>query len=315
VWNVSPNVLRSGRRSLTRGHKVGRSNSDIAVFETMARRDASLHWYAIADSAQHPSLPAALLKPAYQSRCLFGASPGSPVAEYAPHLVELGPPIENSSAWDWVSIHAKSKPCVSVIATQTVFDKLFRQLAGCTEVVLPGEDVMFFAFWDPAILGTLMGQSDDLTLHVKGPVLDPAQRFILTNGLAGWWYWDRTGGMHAITVEELDDELPVRSITLTQDQVDNLVEASVPHHVLYYLEFNHTLLIANLPLAQRYDFICKALLRARDVGLISMGDLVNFLCMELIYGENMYKNRTILDLLSMVKGGQLTFYAALEEFP
>ena len=50
------------------------------------------------------------------------------------------------------------------------------------------------------VLGTLVGQADVDTLHVKGAVLDEAQRQMLFGGLTGWWYWDRNGGLHRIEV-------------------------------------------------------------------------------------------------------------------
>jgi hypothetical protein len=163
------------------------SNPDITLFEDVARQDTSSKWYAIVDSAQHRVLPGALLQGGYMVRCLLGASQGSPVAQHAPHLVELGSPLEASSAWNWISLNAKSEPCLTVIATTMSFDTLFIQLAECTEVVLPDAFAMFFAFWDPAILGTLMGQADDLTLHVKGPVMSSVQRSWLTRGMLLLW--------------------------------------------------------------------------------------------------------------------------------
>jgi hypothetical protein len=117
------------------------SNPDITLFEDVARQDTSSKWYAIVDSAQHRVLPGALLQRGYMVRCLLGASQGSPVAQHAPHLVELGSPLEASSAWNWISLNAKSKPCLTVIATTMSFDTLSIQLAECTEVVLPVEQV------------------------------------------------------------------------------------------------------------------------------------------------------------------------------
>jgi hypothetical protein len=291
------------------------SNQDIALFESVARQDASLKWYSIADSAQHRHLPSALAESCHDVRCLFGASQGSPVAKKAPHLVELSSPLKGGSAWDWIGLNAKAKPYLTVIATAQPFDALFSQLAECTEVSLPDADTMFFGFWDPAILGTLMGQAEDLTLHVKGPVLTPAQRSMLTRGLATWWYWDRVGGMHAIAVDKVLNVRPAGHLTLTQRQVDDLVEASVPDHLLYYLELNQPRLIADVPSTARYEIVRHGLARARGIGLVKMVDLVNFLCVELIYKERMQEDPVILKVLDQVKQGKLTFGDALNQFP
>lgn len=292
------------------------SNEDIAVFETVARQDRSLNWYAIADAAQHCSLPSVLTQSGREAGCLLGASQGSPVAKRAPHLVQLCSPLEPGNAWSWIALKAKLKPCVSVIAAPTSFGSLFRQLTSCTSVVMPDGDSMYFAFWDPAILATLVGQNDDLTLHVKGPVLTPDQRSTLTRELTKWWYWDRVGCMHAITMEPAShDVLQLAPITLTQQQVDSLVEASVPDHILYYLESNQPLLIADFPYSVRYETVRKALAEARSIGLLAMADLVNFVSVALIYGVRMQNDSAICDLLSQVKRGELSFRSALNQFP
>jgi hypothetical protein len=49
---------------------------------------------------------------------------------------------------------------------------------------------------------------------------------------------------------------------LTQQQVDDLVEASVPDHVLYYLELNQAFLIGDVPSGQRYEMVLRALAKA-----------------------------------------------------
>ena len=288
---------------------------DIALFKGLARQNSSLNWYAIADSAQHSDLPARLEWHGKESRCLFGASQGSPVAKLAPHLVELPSPSNSTNAWSWISLHAKSKPCVSVIATTLPFGDLFSQLAACTEVTLPDGESMFLAFWDPAILGTLMGQPDDLTLHVKGPVLSSNQRSMLVQGLGGWWYWDRDGRLHDVRAEPANNDKSTGPITLTQQQVDDLVEASVPDHVLYYLELNQSFLISDISPTQRYALVQQALDRARDLGLFAMSDLVNYVCVELIYKQRMRQDRHIVDIFDQVKHGRLSFHDALEVLP
>lgn len=66
-----------------------RENPDMTVLLKLARREPSLNWYAIADSAQHSDLPTSLLTCESSVQCLFETSQGSPVAEYSPHLVIL----------------------------------------------------------------------------------------------------------------------------------------------------------------------------------------------------------------------------------
>ena len=290
-------------------------NSAMAAFEELALQDGSLRWYAIADSAQHRSLPDVLLHEGVESRCLFGATLQSPLAKKSPHLVQLGSPVNETRAWKWIRLNAKFSPCLSVIATPKTFDELFNQLLICTEVLLPDGDAMFLAFWDPAVLGTLIGQKEDHTLHVPGPVLRPDQKRMLTNGLSAWWYWDRTEMLHSIAFDWSEGFAPDASMQLDQNQVDALVEASVPDHVLYYVELNQPHLISDVPLLWRYRTVRTSLVQARNIGLQTMRDLVDFVCVDLIYKERMNKDPVIVGLLKRIELGQLTFRDALSGFP
>lgn len=291
-----------------------KSNATIAPFQALATRDPSLNWYAIADSAQHKDLPGALLKNGAQARCLLGAPQGSPVARHAPHLVSLESPLDAGSAWSWIHLNVKNSPCLSIVATRMSFDKLFRQLAACTEVVLPDGDAMFFAFWDPAILGTLIGQVDDETLHVKGPVLDPMQQAMLTSLMALWSYWDRDGNIHSIALKQDINSQKAEILSLAQRQVDDLVEASVPDHILYYLELNHPNLISDILPRERYITVRRSLAGARELGLFLMGDLVNYVCIEAIYKTRLHTDALVINLLKKVKRKEMIFADALNLF-
>jgi hypothetical protein len=153
---------------------------NIAVLAALAAQHPDWRWYAIADSAQDATLPGAIDGPGAAVRCLLGATQGSPLAAQSPHLVQLVPPGQGGVAWQWIARWlgrpAPLEPSLTIIASTLAFDALFAQLKQFTEIRLPDDYDMFFGFWDPAILGTLVGQPDDATLHVKGPVLDASQR-------------------------------------------------------------------------------------------------------------------------------------------
>ena len=275
----------------------------------------SLHWYALADAAQRPELPGAIATNA-NHRCLFDASEGSQLAACAPHLVSMPMPSSDNRAWNWIERYASSSPCITMLASTLSFDELFVHVQRFTEVVLPDGEDMFFAFWDPAILGTLVGQPADNTLHVPGPALSPAQRNALLNGITNWWYWDREGGLQRIdgtaAGAETSNDLPLR---LSQAQVDMLVEASVPDHVLHYVQLNQAHLLDAIPKGRRYAAVRSSLEHARELGLTGMGDLVNFVCASLIYGEAMKTNATIGALLERVRSGALTWDQVMDVLP
>ena len=231
-------------------------------------------------------------------------------------MVSLPTPMRGGGVWQWIGQTVLREPSITVISSELSFDELFEQLKQFTEIRLPDGTEMFFAFWDPAILGTLVGQSDDMTLHIKGPVFDREQRAMLCGGLKGWWYWDRDGAMHTVSI---DIPIPPVSLNkpllLTQEQVDDLVEASVPDHVLYYVDLNQPHLLTDIPHGQRYEYVERALRGARYIGLETMSDMVNYVCAALIYGARWESDELIVDLLTQVKRGDMEFSAVLKLLP
>lgn len=288
---------------------------DHQIFEEVARGNGLLRWYAIADSAQQKALPFAIQHPGFQARCLFDSSQGSPVAAQTPHLVEIGSPLNKNAAWRWISNHRRVEACITVIATEIDFNCLWNHLYVCTECTLPGGDAIFLAFWDPAVLGSLIGQPDDHTLHIQGPVLHPAQKNALFRNLKNWWYWDRLGTMHSIDVNENKATHEAFPITLSQDQVDDLVEGSVPDHILYYIESNQPTIICDLAPSHRYEFMVQSLAKAREIELFSMKDLVNFVCLELIYRERINHDKIIMNAFEKLFRRELAFHDLIDQLP
>lgn len=288
---------------------------DIGKFADFALENPTIHWFAIADSAQDSHVLKALRSRSRNVACLFGATQDTPLACQSPHLVELRPPLHIDDAWDWISRHAPSTSSVSIIATLKEFHLLFDQLAACTQVKMPDSETMFLAFWDPAILGTLLGQLDDLTLHVPGPVLSQAQQSILTEGLAKWWYWDRLGDLHDVAICKQKNLHLSNQLELSQQQVDDLVEASVPDHVLYYVSLNQPHLINDIPPSERYGAVRSAILHARTIGLVGMRDLVDFVSLSMLFKDKMRHDKYIVDLLARVEMGELEFREALGRLP
>jgi len=288
---------------------------DHEIFEEVARGNGLLKWYAIADSAQQKGLPFAIQQPGFQARCLFDSRQRSPVAAQTPHLVEIGSPLNKNAAWRWISNHRRVDACITVIAAQLDFKFLWNQLSGCTECTLPDGDTIFLAFWDPAVLGSLIGQPDDHTLHVKGPVLHPAQKSALFRSLKNWWYWDRCGTMHSINVSVNKAAYEVFPIRLSQVQVDELVEASVPDHILYYIESNQPNIFADLAPFHRYEFIAQSLAKAREIELSSMKDIVNFVCLELIYRERIHHDKIAMHAFEKLFRREIAFKDLINQLP
>lgn len=202
---------------------------------------------------------------------------------------------------------------MTIIASAVEFSKIFDSLERAMDVLFDDGYCMFLAFWDPAVLGSLIGQSDDSTLHVQGPVLNLQQRRRMESFISGWWYWGRGGVMHSIQIEVGGGG--IQKIMLDQSQVDALVEASLPDHVLFHVEKNLPVLLGNDEPLMRYQKIQASLKDARELGLTSMADLVNFVCLDLHYGGRLREEPSAVELLSRVKNKEMSFLEAAQNFP
>jgi hypothetical protein len=279
-----------------------------------------LHYYLIADAAQDKQHPSVLLHESLgtRSQCLLTFDQGPDLDAAAPHLMTFPQFDADAESWQWLFGYGPSVPAAfSIIASPLSFDELYVHLHAMTEVVLPDGEEMIFAFWDPAILGTLVGQRDDRTLHVPGPALTTRECGKFLSCVTAWWYWDRDGGMHQIVKDSNAEggKEVVLPLKLTQTQVDMLVEASVPDHILSYINANRPGILADLPVQERYARVEKHLKEARKLNLRGMRDILDYVCASLIYGDRMIESQEIATLLQKVKSRELSLTQALEQFP
>lgn len=300
------------------------SGTDL-VFDKLRQRLANLDTlklYAIADAAQDKRLPLAI-NGGVNNGCLFGHELGAPIYAVSPHLVHIADTTENSKTLRWIERYAAGKPSVTLLASNLPFDALLAHLYKHLDLRLDDGHEMFLAYWDPAILAPLVGQTDDHTLYVHGPIFTAAQRASLLAPVAWWWYWDRDGGAHVIELladvdialdvaAEADSVLPLR---FNAAQIDLLVEASVPDHILAHLRQNLPAVLLATDTATQYPFTVTQLLRARAHGLVGTGDLTNYVGLGFMWGAAFDEHAAIAPLMAAVKSGDMTFSAALTSMP
>lgn len=273
-----------------------------------------LNLYAIVDAAQDKRL--------WQQ--LASCSQSAPILpsgadELSPHVLLLG----KTNALPAKVVSLLSRPnlpaAFTLLCSPLKQSELQAHLRKFAKVKLPGNFEMILAFWDPSILGTLIGQIDDETLHVKGPVLTEPQLQAFLQPITAWWYCDREGGCHRIVPPSetaSSDSSAESQFTLNQPQEDALVEASVPDQVLYHLELNRpTLFDEKLPHAKRYRFIRAVLPSARQLGLNGMRDMANFVALCLIYRQRIETDPQILQLLDQVQKKEIALDEALKHMP
>lgn len=235
----------------------------------------------------------------------------------APHLVWLGDAKAPSEAVMRLFDGPFPTQTCTLLLSALDAEQLHAHLARFTEVELAGGIRMLLAFWDPAILGTLLGHANDDSLHVPGPVLTPEQSAELMQPITAWWYCDRQarwqGLVPAVGAAKESVEQPW---VLTQEQEDMLVESSVPDQVLYHLELNQPNLFDDGKThAMRYGFVRGVIGSARDLGLSGMRDLVNFTALCLIYRRRIQTDHKILQLLDQVQRKELTLDEAMPLMP
>lgn len=236
---------------------------------------------------------------------------------FSPHLLTLGLATEPSADVQAALSAQYPTTAFTLLCSSLTAVELHKHLARFVQVKLTGDMEMLLAYWDPAILGTLVGQKDDDSLHVPGPVLAPEQLQAFLSPIAVWWYCDRESRWHHIgptPSSSRAEEAP--AFALTQGQEDILVEASVPDQILYHLELNQpNLFDDDKTHAMRYGFVKIVLGSARQLGLTGMRDLVNFTALCLIYRRRMQTDPEIAHLLDQVQKKALTLDQALPLMP
>ena len=285
-----------------------------AWVSAIAARPA-LQLFALVDAAQDRRALSVIGNEALPNECLFGYELESPIALSTPRLVAIANP-QTSRLASWLLQTMPHKPVATLLASPNDLATLAAHLRQFLDVELDGIDSMFLALWDPAILGTLVGQVDDTTLHVPGPVLEPQQLADLLAPMSHWWYSDRDGGLHDAVPEGLRESRPLQAATklvLEEPQIDDLVEASVPDHLLQHIRQNQPELLERLASRDHYGFMRQQMRRARSYGLEGMGDLVNYVCLALAYGAEFDSIPAMAKSLAQVQAGTLGFDGALDQ--
>ncbi len=284
-------------------------------------QELALRLYALTDPAADRSTNKALLALSVADMALL-ASISSP-ADASPQLLDLGSVDLAAAEVLRVAENRCSSAAFTLLTSSWPLGQLHAHLESFTNVTLPGPLGMLLAIWDPAILATLVGQADDDTLHVAGPVLSEPQRNALLAPVTAWWYLDRglkwhcIEGLATVVADVESQRRAVLPLTLDQAQEDALVEASVPDQVLYHLDTNHPTLMdeSALPRQRRYAFARVVIKSARQLGLQGMRDLVNFLALSLIYRQRLTSDPQILTLLDQVQRKELTLDEAMPLMP
>jgi hypothetical protein len=282
----------------------------------VAHRDQSpLQLFALIDAGQDKKTWQRLREQSGQSLPLLDTKDTSADA-FSTHLLALGSATGLTPTLQAALAARHPTTAYTLLCSTLASSELHAHLLRFVEVKLTGNMEMLLAFWDPAILGALVGQAGDDTLHVPGPVMSSQQREDFLSALSAWWYCDREGRWQQIDGSLAGETSDLTALALTQEQEDMLVEASVPDQVLYHLELNQPNLFDDSQThAKRYGFVKIVLESARRLGLSGMRDLVNFTALCMIYRRRMQTDLQILSLLDLVQKKAMTLDEALPLMP
>lgn len=276
----------------------------------------ALQLYVLLDLAQDASLAA--LVPSAGAEGLFGFALDSKEGKAGPWLVHLGGSDQvldrpSQRLLDHVLGAVQQRACATVIASTCGMAALLAHLRAAMDVKLQGQDAMYLALWDPAILAALMGQMDPLTQDRTAAVLEGGQHRALLGPIARWWCWSRAGRMHeyapAVGASVQASPLPLR---LRKAQVDALVESSVPDLLMYYLRLNQPELSDLLAPLSLHWFVRQQVVFARRYGLKGTRDLLNYVSLALMLGARFDRHAGAAAVLKHVRAGSLGFDQAME---
>ncbi|WDD95777.1 DUF4123 domain-containing protein [Burkholderia sp. FERM BP-3421] len=255
-----------------------------AIFSEGCALDA--HAYVLAVPLHNDSLPGALSGSPDHLVCLMDG--GSEVQAVSPYLIYI-PPARFESMRDWLERNGPASPCATVIVSPLSLAELAAHVKQFLRVRLPDDTPIVLAYWDPSILATLAGSLNDETLFVKGPVLSDDQRRAFFAPVLRWGYWDRHGVLRRLDWEqnEISTEAPALRppFQLTQAQVDDLIEASVPDSLLLHLTELDPSMFADMPDRERYGLVCRQIERARQRGIEGGGALMEYCVLAARHGE------------------------------
>lgn len=271
-----------------------------------------LNAFALADAAQDHRFLKDLNY--LKIQCLLKEATGEKAKKISPHLIALSNDF-NAPEWGWVERYVAGSPNMTIIVTSLNFDSLYHHLRQFLEIKFDSGLEMMLAFWDPFILATLVGQDKDKTLYVDGPVLDQKQREDFLKPIQSWWYWDRLEHLHAIFgTNESIHAFPYseQGLHFSEEQEEMMVEATFPDNLIYYLKLNNSFLVDKFDDYELYQFVISAIPEARNYGLNGTRDILNFICLKLIYKENFLQDMKLQFVLKKIKDKQITMDDAMQ---
>lgn len=248
----------------------------LAAAEENLISNRGAYIYLLLDHAGMPGLSSKLSMSAVEKRNLFEATEIRVPVSVAPVLVSMGDCStihSHSSLFKWIEKNGSFSSAVVMFSSFESLDVVKERLIFRLDVGLSDNMGALFRFYDPRVLEAL----------VRILTVEQAKSFF---SLASqWWYIDRRGGLQQIGSTFLADQETEVPLKLSAAQESSLVDATESDRVLLALRQNVPQLIANIALAEQYDFTLRSTCSAMKHGLESTSDYVLYSILRLTYGN------------------------------
>jgi hypothetical protein len=275
--------------------------------------DPNLNFYIIADAAQDSKFLKSFEH--LRQKCLITEAAGEKARAVSPHLLQM-PKDFTAKEWQWIQNNIVGTSVMTIIVSGLSFKLLFDHLRNFLEVRLEGGLDLFLAFWDPNILATLVGNKEDSSLYVQGPVFNKQQIQDLLIPIHSWWYWNKAQQLQKIVgFNQYTEMLPTiqTPILFTVEQEEQMIEATLPDNLTYYLKLNNGFLVDHFNDQTLYKMIVDSLPEAKKIGLSGTRDLVNFMCLKLAYKDKFDTDTQLQSILNDVEKTKISMDDAMQK--
>ena len=163
----------------------------------------------------------------------------------------------------------------------------------------------------------LLRVADARVLPAMHDALEPAQRGSLFGCIQDWWYVDREETLQSLPMDSgpATSAPPAASfpLTLTQSQLDSLLQAAEPDFVMQLLRDSYPGTLDRLPRARRHAFVRRQIDAAQSWGLERVNDLASFCVLVLQHGEDFADRLAWQGLRERVRSGRMSWLEALAQ--
>lgn len=223
--------------------------------------------YLLIDGARLPDLPAWLQRLGASAEWinLLGAPFGSSIFAFSPVLIRLSVNSPDPFVRRLLNADAGLRAS-SILVSPLSLRELADQLIDHLYIEDPDGSRWGLAFWDPAVLASLIGARPATSPLTPGPILSPAQCASLQSGVTCWCFRNRDGKPCAVRPPEAPKVDVERPLLLDQVQINQLADIALPDHVLAVVREAIPASTVNWPEKTLHRICCDAIQEARKQG-------------------------------------------------